>query len=159
MPVGEDFSYVTSTVNDMALVRWICGDTVKATAKLSDTEINNVLSLQPVVTYAAAACCDAIAALFSAKADLALGKTRVSLSQKAKAYERLADRLRKGGPGKLPGGDGSGVFPTSAFVGGTSKSELEAFHAETDLIQSSFEIGKDDIQGLPDNADDPSALE
>lgn len=139
------------STTDRDKVRFLVGDTLSGDPLASNEEINWVLSVQPVVIYAAAAVADAISAGYSRKADLTIGATSIQLSQKATAYADLAKRLRSGGAGVLPGGDGSGIPTAVMVVGGLSQAEREAFKDDEDAIQPSFEVGKDDNPGTPNS--------
>jgi hypothetical protein len=136
-------------------VRFLVGDTVVTDEYLTDTEINAVVAGQPVPTWAAAACAEAIAAKLARKCDLTIGATSISLSQRAEAYRDLAARLRAGGGGLLPGGDGTGV-PTAgaAFVGGLSRTERDSLAADSDLVPPSFGVGIDDHPSVAGPWDD-----
>jgi len=154
--VTADFSYsgAPGTDEPVGLVRLFVGDTNAAIPILTDGEIEAVLSLQPIVTYAAAACADLIAARFSRDVDMAIGKTRISLSQKADAYRTLADRLRSAA-GDLPGGDGTGIATASMFVGGTSVDAREdLLYEDSDRIKPQFTLGQDDNPGTDNHLDD-----
>lgn len=139
--------------NTKDLVRFLLGDTtnVAATEFLTDAEINAVLAIQPNPVWAAAACADAIAGKVSRKVDKSIGKTSVKLSQQVDAFRKLADRLRAGGAGSLPGGDGSANPAGGVFIGGATISENDSIHEDTDLVQPSFSIGQDDIPGTRNN--------
>ena len=148
-----DFSYQGGPVdaNDsLGLVRLMLGDTNSADPMLTDSEINVVLSIQSTPSYAAAACAELIAARFSRYADIEIGETAVKHAQKARAFERLAERLRKGGPGLIPGGDGSATKIPQVFAGGSSKSDIESFYSAEDNVKPSFAIGQDDLWPLFD---------
>jgi hypothetical protein len=133
------------------LVRFLIGDTESSAEFLSDAEINAVVALQPNPVWAAAACADAVAAKVSRKVDKSIGKTSVRLSQQVDAFRKLADRLRKGGAGSLPGGDGSGNPAGGVFIGGVSIAEGESIRQDTDINQNSFSVGQDDMPGTGNN--------
>lgn len=139
------------TTSAKDLVRFLIGDTISTRPLLKDAEILAVLSYQPSPAWAAAACADAIANLFSSKVDKAIGKTSIKLSQQAEAYRKMADRLRAGGPGNLPGGDGSGERVGGIFVGGVDVAENEAIREDDSIEQVSIRIGQDDNPGIPLN--------
>jgi hypothetical protein len=149
-PTGWSYSGNPST-SSKDLVRWLIGDTIASRPLLLDAEINAALSFQPTPSFAATACADAIANKVASKVDKTIGKTSIKLSQMVDAYRQMADRLRAGGAGNLPGGDGSGVHLGGIFVGGASISEDEALRSDSDLNQSSFSIGQDDHPGVPQN--------
>ena len=132
-------------------VRFLCGDTDNNHLFLSDNEVAYALAEQPIPVYAAAACADAIANKLSARVDKTIGKTSLRLSQQAEAFRKTAERLRNGGPGNLPGGDGSGERVGGIFVGGVSISGNQDLRNDTTIEQPSFSIGQDDSPGVPLN--------
>jgi hypothetical protein len=153
--VASDFSYSGAPAADdpVGLVRLLVGDTRSDDPLLTDSEIEAILGFQSVITYAAASCADIIAAKFARDVDTAIGETRISLSQKVKAYQALADRLRLTS-GDIPGGDGTGIANLGMFVGGISQSEKEAFLDDSNRIQPNFSLGMDDNPGVYSNNDD-----
>lgn len=132
-------------------VRFLCGDTNNDNLFLTDNEVAFVVASQPIRSYAAAACADAIANKLSAKADKTIGKTSIRLSQQAEAFRKAADRLRAGGPGDLQGGDGSGERVGGIFVGGVSVEGNQTLRDDTTIEQSNFSIGQDDAPGTTVN--------
>lgn len=153
--MASDFSYsgAPGTDDPSGLVRLLIGDTRSDDPILTDSEIEAILGLQPIVTYAAAACADIIAARFAREVDMAIGETKINLSQKVKSYQALADRLRESA-GDIPGGDGTGVATTSMFVGGISFTERDDFLDNSDRIQPNFSLGMDDNPGVMNSLDD-----
>lgn len=137
------------------IVRLMIGDTDPDDPLLSDGEIGIALASSGVNTYAAAACADFIAAKFSRMATVKIGSTSINGAEKAKSYFALAKALRKGGPGDIPGGDGSGEPTLTMFAGGTSRSANAATREDPDRVQGSFAIGQDDFPGSSNvDADD-----
>ena len=154
--MAGDFSYsgAPGTDDPAGLVRLLIGDTRSDDPILTDSEIETVLGLQPIITYAAAACADIIAARFARDVDMAIGETKISLSQKMKAYQKLAERLRESA-GDLPGGDGTGVPTTTIFVGGLSKSKRDdLLHDDSNRISPNFSLGMDDNPGTVNTLED-----
>lgn len=146
---SKDFSYSGAPGLDdpVSMVRLFVGDTNESTAMLTDGEIQAILSLQPILTYAAAACADIIAARVARDVDMAIGQTKIDLSQKSEAYRALADRLRMTA-GDIPGGDGSGVPTVGMFVGGLSVSQREdLLYRDSDRVKPQFTLGQDDNPG------------
>jgi len=135
-------------------VRFLIGDTISTAQLMQNEEINAVLAYQPSPVYAAAACADALGARFSRDADLSIGATSVSASQRAAGFHRLADRLRAGGAGNLPGGDGTGVANVSMFVGGLSIAGNDALAEDDDTVKSQFAVGQDDNPSTPNGLRD-----
>jgi hypothetical protein len=154
--VSTDFGYTAAPVtsNRVDLIRLFIGDTNKDNALMTDEEICLVLGIQAINTYAAAACADIIAAKFARKVTVSIGDTKIENEGKFKQYMKLADRLRAGGPGDLPGGDGSGAVNAQMFVGGLSKSQRNDFFSDSDRIQPNFNLGKDDHPNTRDNVDE-----
>lgn len=140
----------------VSLVRLALGDLDPDDQLFTDGQIQAVLDIQPIVTWAAAALAESAAARFAREADIALGRTRIALGQKFKFWKEMALNLRKGGPGDLPGGDGSGAPTLSMTVGGLSRSEREAFKDDEDRIQPNFSLGMDDNPRSNPDRDDPS---
>lgn len=132
-------------------MRFLIGDTVSAAQLVQDEEINAILGYQPSPAYAAAAICDSLGARFSVQVDKSIGDTSVSSSQRARAFAALADRLRAGGPGLLPGGDGTGERSADMFVGGLSIAGNTDLFSDTGNVQPAVRVGQDDIPGTPSN--------
>lgn len=140
----------------ISLVRMMLGGDEGASPLFTNTEISVVLQLTPVPTYAAAALWDMAAAKYASKIDTSIGATRVSLSQKVKAAMDMATRLREGGPGSIPGGDGSGTPTAEMIVGGISISANQALDDNTDAVQPNFSLGMDDNPYSDPDPDDPN---
>jgi hypothetical protein len=128
----------------VSIVRLMLGGNDGASPLFTNAELEVVLQLQPVPTYAAAALWDMAAAKWASQVDQSIGATSISLSKKAEAARAQADRLRAGGPGYLPGGDGSGTPTAEMLVGGISVDQRIAYAEDTDAIQPSFSVGMDD---------------
>jgi hypothetical protein len=133
------------------MVRFLIGDTVSTAQLMQDEEINAILTYQSNPIYAAAYCADAMCAKFAREADLSIGATSISASQKSKAYCALADRLRASGGST----DGTGIPSVSMFVGGISVSGNSALAEDDDLVQPPFGVGQDDNPSTPNGAVDP----
>jgi hypothetical protein len=119
--------------SDKDAVRIHCGDTQKERPLLSDGEIAYFLTTQPIVFKAAAMACRAIAARFSAKADMSVGDVSRSCSQMADMYSKRAIELDNDPAGIVP-------FVLPSF-GGLSISEKETLTADTDAVQPDFQRG------------------
>jgi len=89
------WSYNSSLASDKDKVRLLTGDTDTTDQLLQDEEINYLLTETGNVLLAAGRAARAIAAKFARQADKEVGDLRVSLSQKAEAYRKLADDLEK----------------------------------------------------------------
>jgi len=127
--------------NKVSLVQLAMGSGLAA--MVDEDQIKQVLSVQLIVTYAAAILVDSLCASFALEVDFSSGATSYKASQKVEAYKALADLLRAF-PGDFIGGDGSGVGNVGIFVGGVSKSGERSLRADSDLIQPSFAIGQFD---------------
>ena len=138
------WTYTDTLLTARDRIRAAVGDTNTNDQLKSDEFIAGVLAQQSLEGYAAAAVAESIAADFARKADLESGQTKVSASQKSKAYEALAARLRAAG-GSLFQGDGTPTL--NAWSGGTSLTERDALTQDSDRIQPSFKVGMDDAPG------------
>jgi hypothetical protein len=69
---------------------------------------------------------------------------RSSAAARFKHYQDLAASLRAGGPGDVPGGDGSGVVRATFYAGGAKKSQKDALRDNDDLVEPTFALGSDD---------------
>ncbi len=126
------------SANERDEVRWLAGDTDTNDQLVTDEEIAYALTKQPTPTLAAAVVCDAIAAKFAREADRRVGDVSLSASQKAKAYRERAADLRAD----------AAVLALPSF-GGLSIADKETLDADTDAVQPSFRIGKDDHPEIP----------
>jgi len=155
MPSAADFNYshAPDPSDPISMVRFLVGDVDASNPILTDSEIQALVSLQPIISFAAASAADTIAARFSIQVDTAIGKTKVSLSQRSAHFTKLANRLRKTA-GDLPGGDGTGVPTVNMVVSGLSISQNAAMASDTDRVQPSFTIGMDDDPGSYPNSSD-----
>lgn len=124
--------------NDRDAVRWLSGDTDTADRLVTDEEIAFALAEHPTQALAAAVVCEAIAAKFAREADRRVGDVSLSASQKAKAYRERAEELRANAT----------ILAVPSF-GGLTISGKEALDEDTDAVQPSFRIGKDDHPEIP----------
>lgn len=89
------WSYDESLATDTDWVRMRIGDTDATGPLLSDEAIASFLAEQATRTLAAASACDAIAAIFTRKANsFSAGGTSVNWGDRAKAFRDLATQLR-----------------------------------------------------------------
>jgi hypothetical protein len=137
------YNAASLSLSDLYKVRFLIGDTDSARQQLQDEEIDWVLSEQSIVTYAAAACAENLAAKYAFLVNTENSELRVSAAARHKHYLELAERLRKHA-GDLPGGDGSNVVLATAYAGGVYQSEKDALDDNADLVGSTFSIGQDD---------------
>lgn len=115
-------------------VRFLCGDTISTDQLATDEEIAYAIASAGSNGLAAAIVCEALAARFARFADVSVGAARESCSQKSRQFaEKAADLRRKYGA----------LLALSRF-GGQTISEKEAFAADTDAIQPSFQVGQQD---------------
>lgn len=143
----------TGTTASMQKVRVLIGDTDEDDPQLDDEVLYYVLAAQPVLTYAAAACADILAAKYARQVNITIGETRVTKERIYYHYKSLAESLRSSGPGDIPGGDGAGIILADAYVGGSSVADKESLNDNTDNSPTPFRLGQDDFDGSedPDN--------
>lgn len=138
------WSYNTSLLSSSTRtkVRLIIGDTDITRQLLQDEEIDYVITAESVATTAAAVCCDLLAAKYAFLCNTDNGELRISAAARHKHYQDLADRLRKGPAGDVPG-DGAAQLATM-YVGGQSISASAALDADSDNNPPNFSLGQDD---------------
>jgi len=120
----------------------------------SNADIEEYLKIQDIPTYCAAALCEVAAAQWASQVTQTMGRTKQELSDKIANAKLMAKNLREGGPGDIPGGDGSGSPTlTGLAVGGISRDEKRAFRDDPDRIQPSFGLGMDDAPNPPGYGD------
>lgn len=151
------WSYSASSLgDDVNKVRLIIGDTDTNRQQLQDEEISFVLTNEAVVTYAAAACCDLLAAKYGFQVNTENSELRVSAAARHKHYQDLADRLRALGGGDIPGGEGGGMPVVDMYAGGALKSEKDDLINDSDVMEPAFALGQDDNPEA--SVDDPRTL-
>jgi hypothetical protein len=123
-------------------VRLNIGDTDESRQQMQDEEIAYVLTQETSTTLAAAACCDMLAAKYSFQMNTENGALKVSAEKRMEHYQKLADRLRKGGDGEVPGD--AVVVDATMYVGGTSKAAKDEIFQDSDAVWGSFKLGQDD---------------
>lgn len=131
-------------------VRLLIGDTDDSRQQLQDEEINYVLTQQSSVTLAAAACCDILAAKYAFLVNTENGSLRLSAAARHKHYLSLADRLRAGGAGNIPGD--ATVHDARIYVGGVSQATKDTITEDSDAVVAPFRIGQDDHPETATNA-------
>lgn len=136
------WSYNTALTAPKDQVRLLIGDTDTSDQLLQDEEIAFVLANESSVSLASAVCCELLAAKFARQVNTQNGALRVSAQKRHDNFLKIADRLRRGGAGTLPG-DSLNILATP-FAGGLSKSGLDSLAADDDLVQPSFYVGQDD---------------
>ena len=111
-------------------VRFLVGDTDTGDQLVQNEEVSFALANEGSTNMAAATICRAIAARFSRQADKTVGKLQISLSQKAKSYLEMANKLElKSSTLAMP------------YCGGLSIKEKENNIQDTSLPQPSFRRG------------------
>lgn len=138
----------TSSTGSLMKVRRMIGDIDTTRQQLSDEEIYYVLASQTSPTLAAATSCDLLAAQYAFQVNTENSELRVSAAARHKHYLSLADRLRAGGPGDVPGD--ANVLEATMYVGGAIHSQTEARALDTDLAQPELAVGRDDDPGSTD---------
>lgn len=142
------FSYSATLSSSLYRIRFMISDTVDSGHLFEDEEISALFAVIGIETFTAAALADTLGARFSKRSDVRIGQTNVSSGDRAKAFFDLAARLRAGGAGTVPGGDGSGVATTGMAVGGISEAEKQDLETgDSDRVQPSFSVGQDDQPG------------
>jgi hypothetical protein len=141
----------TATGSTLAMIkmRTLVGDTDSTDQQFDDAVYFYAYASAGDVVYGAASVADMLAAKYVRLTNLTVGATRISNERLYYHAVSLADRLRKSGPGDLPGGDGSGILQATAYVGGQSLSAKDALDGDGDNNPPDFKIGQDDFPGGP----------
>lgn len=148
------FTYSPTLATSLDRVRFLIGDVVDVGHLVENEEITFILSVQPIETFAAAAIAESLAGRFAARPNITIGQTSVSGADLMAHYKLLAHNLRQAG-GSIGGGDGTGVATLDPmFVGGISRVEREQLADDTDAIQPSFRLGRDDHPGTFTESED-----
>jgi hypothetical protein len=112
-------------------VRIEIGDVDPTDPQLRDTEVNHYINVYGnrgnAAIYAAIACCHVLAAKYARKANKAIGKLRIDMSDIAKSYRDQAMALRSR----------SGVT-VQPYAGGVEISDKNAYLQNTSLTQPFF---------------------
>lgn len=137
------FSYDTNLDTSLNLVRFYLGDTVQATAKLTDEEITAYLVIQSVPILCAAEMADALAGRASKVTSRSIGGLSISMDERT-FYEGLAERLRKQYRQR----------PQAPFMGGKTHSQKRTVLDDTDLIDPYFGANMDENLGSTTNTED-----
>lgn len=129
--------------NSLDRVRLLIGDTVCATALLTDQEIEYMLATEGSPEFAAPCAADAIAAKFARQVNQGAAGVSQSLSDLFTHYKELARNLLA--KANMSGG-------ITVYAGGLSVTEKQLDREDQDLIQPYFERGQ--MQN-PDATDKP----
>lgn len=127
-----------TSVGRLYIIRLITGDTDTDDQQLQDEEIYWYLTRHgDSIRYAAMDAVRGLIAKYSRDVDMWMGHTRVGAAGRQRNYRMLLDYLENDMTTAL----------VEILVGGQSWSEKEAIHEDTDVVQPSFIIGMDDING------------
>lgn len=128
------WSYEPSAVaGDRDRLRLLIGDTLVSDQQFQDEELDYLLTSSGNLMSAAATACRALSARYARYADKWVGDLKILASQKARAYERLADQFEaRGATYALPS------------AGGVYVAEKEVAAADSALVQPAFRVGVHD---------------
>lgn len=87
-----NYTPVVSTTDE---VRLLVGDTESLDPLMQDEEIAYIISSESSVLYAAARCCEVIAALFGRRVTTTVGSLRIMAEKKYEHYLELGQTLRR----------------------------------------------------------------
>jgi len=127
------WSYDPTGATSLDKLRLLIGDTDATDQLLQNEELTTLLSAAGSPTSAAATACRTLAARFARFADKWVGDLKILASQKARAYERLAEQY-----------EARGAVYAVPSAGGVRTAEKQAQAANTELVQPSFRIGVHD---------------
>jgi len=137
------FTYQPTLATDRDWIRFRMGDTSSGAQRLSDEEIDGILSDFGGNKYRAAiACSHAIGAIFGTEVDKTVGRFQIKASQKASYYSEKLPML-------LEAEMGTQAVP---YAGGISEADKLEREQDSDRVKPSFTIGMDDF---PENSLDP----
>ena len=137
------FISLTGTTASLHKIRFAVGDTDSTRQQLQDEEIFGILTWETSPMLAAAACCDGLAAKYSFQMNVIDASLQVMAERRMAHYQNLADRLRRGGAGDIPG-DENITLIDGIYVGGASIAGKQSFASDDDFVQPSFSLGQDD---------------
>lgn len=116
-------------------VRYLMGDTIQSDPQVQDEEIYFALTQRANVYGAAATVCRALASRLSRETDTVDKDLRDSISQKARAYSRMAVDYEQQASTR------GGAMP---YAGGISIADKQAQEANQDRVEPQFTLGMDD---------------
>jgi len=128
------------SANDRDWVRFEIQDTDSTDQLLTDEEIAGLITDRGSKEAAAVAAAEALAARFARQVDKAVGDLRLSLSQRSKAYYKLAADLRR----KLA------LRTGKPLAGGLSKSRKETVESDPDRVVPSARKDQFRFPGRPE---------
>ena len=120
--------------SDRDWVRWRVGDTDSSDKLQTDAEIDAAVTTYGTKYLAAAQIALSIAAGYARRVDTAMGKLKISHSQRVQYWTDFAMKLQAEA-------DLTGVAP---WAGGISKDSKQEFEADTDRVEPSFAVGMHD---------------
>lgn len=135
------WSYDDAQSTDKDFVRFLVGDTDSTDQLVSDEAIARQLADQGDPYQAAAMICDGLASRFGRVSTITIDGFTVSGKDRAEQFRAQASTLRRTAATASPGALGT------PYVGGTSRSEIEAVQDDTDRVPSKFSVGQDDFPG------------
>ena len=116
--------------SDIEAVRWEIYDTVEASAKFQDAEIQYAIDQEYTIYNAAARLCEQLQVRYTDAASRTMGPLKVDMGDLAKTYAEKAKALRK-----------RAVVYGKPYAGGESKAKEELFEADSNLKQPIFSKG------------------
>lgn len=134
------WSYNPSLVADLDRVRMLIGDTNADDQQLTDEEISFLVTSEGNVYAASALACRVLSAKYARYADKWVGDLKILASQKARAYERLADAYDSQA-------NASASFSGIPSAGGIYVSEKEDQESDSSLVTPYFRRGNMDNTG------------
>ena len=134
--------------SDKDAVRFIIGDTDSNDQLVSDEEIAYAVSVRGSVFLGAAMVAKSIASRYARNVDKAVGDLKISLSQKFKAYNALAEELEEKA---VNGVDATVDF----FTGGISIQDKLDRQADSDRPDPYFRRGQFSSDNEQNDRDDP----
>lgn len=135
------FSYTLPAASDRDKVRFLIADTVEDGYRVENEEIDFCLSESGSDSFfAAALCCDALSAQYSAKGRVSVGSLTVDHAQMSTDYSNRAKQLRDlayNRPGTFGG----------PYVGGISQSDKDSNSDDPDWARTVVSVGFTDFRG------------
>lgn len=127
------------SVSDKDAVRFLCQDTdVDDNPRISDEEINWLLTQNSNVWLAAAQCADEIAGYWARVTNVWIGPLKIERSEMVTFYQAVAARLRQSA-GRMTGG-GPVFYPAD-------QTEYQNTNGGSGGPQHIFKVGMDDFPG------------
>ena len=132
-----DWSYEPALPTAKDKVRLLIGDTVSTDPQLSDPEIQFSVDRNGSNVYSAAVeCCRVLAARYARQVDKQVGSTKISASQRSKAYTALAVQLSQQAASVNGRPSAGGIYAT----------EKETMASNETLVHGQLSIGIHDFK-------------